>query len=219
MAYFHSPRIVTDGLVLALDAANPKSYPGSGTTWYDLSGNGINGTLVNGPTYNSSNLGSLVFDGVNDYVNLGNNSITQFPHNSPWTFTFTGQIVTQNTSFPGFMVKGSSPSSGVLVFYTSGGNLYTKHNNSQPGVSVSTADPFVYSWTHNGSGPTRIYINGSYRSAGPTMVSTDTTNSLLLGSGDAFGNVKIFNVLKYNRQLSDKEVLQNYNALKGRFGL
>ena len=60
--------IVTDGLVLCLDAANPKSYPGSGTTWTDLSGNGNNGTLVNGVGYNSDNGGSLSFDGVNDYV-------------------------------------------------------------------------------------------------------------------------------------------------------
>jgi hypothetical protein len=68
MALAHSPSIVTSGLVLCLDAANPKSYPGSGTTWTDLSGNGNNGTLVNGPTYSSVNGGSIVFDGSNDYI-------------------------------------------------------------------------------------------------------------------------------------------------------
>ena len=67
MALSHSPSIVTNGLVLCLDAANSKSYPGSGTTWTDLSGRGNNGTLVNGVGYNSGNLGSLVFDGVDDY--------------------------------------------------------------------------------------------------------------------------------------------------------
>ena len=71
MALSHSPSIVTDGLVLCLDAGNPKSYPGSGTTWTDLSGNGNNGTLVNGVGYDSDNGGSLSFDGVNDYVTLG----------------------------------------------------------------------------------------------------------------------------------------------------
>jgi hypothetical protein len=70
MAFFHSPRIVTDGLVLALDAANSLSYPGSGTTWTDLSGKGNNGTLVNGPTFDQANGGSIVFDGTDDYVNL-----------------------------------------------------------------------------------------------------------------------------------------------------
>jgi hypothetical protein len=63
MAIFNNPRIITDGLVLALDAGNPKSYPGSGTAWTDLSGNGNTGTLVNGTGYNSGNGGSLVFDG------------------------------------------------------------------------------------------------------------------------------------------------------------
>jgi hypothetical protein len=71
MAIFYNPRTITDGLVLALDAANPKSYPGSGTTWTDLSGNGNTGTLVNGVGYSGDNLGSLVFDGVDDYVTNG----------------------------------------------------------------------------------------------------------------------------------------------------
>jgi hypothetical protein len=68
MGIAYNPRTITDGLVLCLDAANSKSYPGSGTTWTDLSGLGNTGTLTNGPTYSSANGGSLVFDGVNDYV-------------------------------------------------------------------------------------------------------------------------------------------------------
>ena len=71
MSLNHSPKIVTDGLVLCLDAASRKSYPGSGTTWFDRSGNGNNGTLTNGPTFSSDNGGSIVFDGTNDYVNCG----------------------------------------------------------------------------------------------------------------------------------------------------
>ena len=67
MATYYSPKIVTDGLVLALDAANRKSYNSGSTTWYDLSGNNNNGTLYNGPTFNSANSGSIVFDGVDDY--------------------------------------------------------------------------------------------------------------------------------------------------------
>ena len=69
MAFFHSPNIVTNGLVLALDAANPKSYPGSGTTIYDLSGNGNHGTLNNGVGFSTNYKGILTFDGVDDYVN------------------------------------------------------------------------------------------------------------------------------------------------------
>ena len=71
MAFIHSPQIVTSGLVLSLDAGNTKSYPGTGTTWFDKSGNTYNGTLTNGPTFNTANLGSIVFDGVDDYVTCG----------------------------------------------------------------------------------------------------------------------------------------------------
>ena len=74
MSVFSYPNIVNDSLVLTLDAGNQNSYAGSGTNWYDLSGNGNNGTLTNGPTFNSSNIGSIVFDGVDDYVNIPDNS-------------------------------------------------------------------------------------------------------------------------------------------------
>ena len=67
------PRIVTDGLVLAIDAANTKSYPGSGTTWYDISRNNSNGSLVNGSTFSSENLGTVTFNGVDQYYNLEKN--------------------------------------------------------------------------------------------------------------------------------------------------
>jgi hypothetical protein len=71
MGFYRGANVVTSGLVLALDAANTKSYPGSGTTWSDLSGNGNTGTLTNGPTFNSANGGSIAFDGIDDYTNLG----------------------------------------------------------------------------------------------------------------------------------------------------
>ena len=69
--FFPSSNIIVDGLILHLDAGNSSSYSGSGTTWTDLSGEGNNGTLVNGTSYTSDDGGSLVFDGTNDYVNLG----------------------------------------------------------------------------------------------------------------------------------------------------
>ena len=73
MSLSHSPLIVRDGLVLCLDAANPRSYPKSGTTWSDLAG-ANNGTLTNGPTFDADDKGGIVFDGTNDYVNLGSSS-------------------------------------------------------------------------------------------------------------------------------------------------
>ena len=70
MSLSHLPKIVTNGLVLCLDASDIKSYPKSGTTWFDRSGNGNNGTLVNGVGYSSGNGGVLAFDGVDDYVEI-----------------------------------------------------------------------------------------------------------------------------------------------------
>ena len=75
MATKYSPKIITNGLVLSLDAANNKSYPRSGTTWTDLSGNNNTGTLTNGPTFNAGNQGSIVFDGVDDYISGGGSII------------------------------------------------------------------------------------------------------------------------------------------------
>ncbi len=72
MATRYNSQVVKDGLVVCLDAGNPKSYPGTGNTWYDLTINGNNGTLTNGPTFSSINGGGIVFDGINDYVSVGN---------------------------------------------------------------------------------------------------------------------------------------------------
>ena len=71
MSLSHSPLIVRDGLVLCLDAANPRSYPKSGTTWSDLAG-ANNGTLTNGPTFDADDKGSIVFDGTDDRVDVSN---------------------------------------------------------------------------------------------------------------------------------------------------
>ena len=71
MGLSHSPRIVTDGLVFCVDAGDKMSYPGAGTTWTDLSKNRNNGTLINGPTFDSANGGSISLDGSNDYISVG----------------------------------------------------------------------------------------------------------------------------------------------------
>ncbi len=77
MAIQRGPKIATSGLIFAVDAADTNSYPRAGTTWSDLRGRGYNGTLTNGPTFNSSNGGSIVFDGINDYVDFGTSAINQ----------------------------------------------------------------------------------------------------------------------------------------------
>jgi hypothetical protein len=218
--YNYTGGIVTNGLVLNLDAAKTDSYPGTGTTWRDLSGFGNNGTLTNGPTFSGiGKQASIVFDGVNDFVNLGNNSNTQFPHDSPWTFSFWGKIISQNITFPGFLIKGNPASSGVLVFYYQSNEIIFKSRNINVGIPITLNTNFFYCVSNDFSGQTKIYLNGAFIINGPVMTSTDSSNNLLLGRGDQFGNVSMFNFLKYNRNLTDSEVTQNFNALRGRYGI
>jgi len=218
MALSHSPQIVRDGLVLYLDAANIKSYPGTGTTWFDLTKN-INGDIQNGASFSNN---SFIFDGVNDIISISNSSITQFPHNSPWTIHLIAQVVTQNTTFPGFIYRGNSSANGVLLFYTasdSNTNLFFKHNNVSSNVVVPTISTFFYTITYSGSGAVKFYLGNSFIKNGVNMVSTDTSSNLFLGRGDAFGNVQIYSFMKYNKELSLAEINKNFEAIRGRYGI
>jgi len=82
MSGISGPKIITSGCVLSLDAADKLSYKGSGTSWYDLSGNNTTATLTNGPTFNAANMGSIVFDGTDDKVTISNEFIFHL-----WSFT------------------------------------------------------------------------------------------------------------------------------------
>jgi hypothetical protein len=125
MGFYRGPHTVTDGLVLSLDAANNKSYPGSGTTWSDLSGNGTNGTLTNGPTFSSANGGIIVFDGVNDYIDNTVNltQINNIANSSSFTFSSTFRLlampVVSAANVGGILMKGSyNPSYGLNILFS-----------------------------------------------------------------------------------------------------
>jgi hypothetical protein len=231
MAFNYSPKIVTDGLVLYLDAANTKSYIGSGTTWTDLSRYGNNGTLVNmGSTgFSSSNGGVIVFDGIDDYVNSNfgvsnNNSFTV----SFWMYYLSdggtrGIITTWDTSWNGF---------GIAMVNS---NLRSWTNNGAAGgmnwVSHSTISnvwshvTLTYDYTTKTQSG---YINGVFRIS-ETLGTTITHSTLQVGRGGQtsssqlsnypYSNFRISNLFIYNRALSASEVLQNYNTIKSRFGL
>jgi len=216
--------IVTNGLVLALDAAKRDSYPGSGTTWNDISGNGNNGTLTNGPTFNSADGGSIVFDGVNDRVNL-----TSSPN---LTNNFSISIWTRiTTTTPGHMFGfyvSSSPfngwalacsfnpvNSGTLNFWDG-----TAWRNS--GINISDSLLRYITVTINNTNLISFYINGVFNisvqgSNIPLYVGNKTIGSRSDGLTPLKGN--IYNTQLYNRDLSATEILQNYNATKGRYGL
>ena len=233
MGLAHSPRIVTDGLVLCLDAANTKSYGGSGTTWTDLSGNGNDGTLVNGVGYSGDNLGSLVFDGVNDYV-----SIPSFTLNRTSGAAISGWIKISDFSTSSdvpsrVFVRSSSITTSRLIAFYSGGYAYETNTNSNPVEMAGDSTPeisdssivantyFCFSLVFdNNTGYS--YVNGVLSS------SKSLSNNMQINQiGNAAGPTNypdrmkgnIAQVSIYNKALSAAEVAQNFNALRGRYGI
>ena len=223
MSLFHSPSLVTSGLVLCLDAGNPKSYPGSGTTWTDLSGNGNTGTLVNGPTYNSANGGSIVFDGVNDYIDTSGN-VGLLPTAgltlSAWAKTSTKDKFLINKA-------NGSVTTGYALYQISVGYLYfnlapiTLYSTTY--VSDNVWHYMVGVWTPSSS--MRIYVDGVMVAQSTTSIPAaiiDPGMNLWIGkrgNGADLWNGNISSVSIYNRALSAAELQQNFNALRGRYGV
>ena len=163
MSYKYGPSIVTDGLVFYVDAANDNSYPGSGTTWSDLIG-GNDGTLTNGPTYDSANGGSIVFDGVNDYVGFGN-GLFSFQPNEPLTIScWVKDIGSGNQAIISNM-ESSSPYNGWEFGFNQYGFLFfdleDTWNTSGKGIAVkvegvSRSGFKNFTVTYDGSSPTTV---------------------------------------------------------------
>lgn len=214
MAFNYSPRIIQDGLVLYLDAANTKSYPTTGTTWTDLSRSGNNGTLINGPTFNSSNGGSIVFDGVNDYVGIPSFSFTSNFSVNFWEFITSAGVGSREG------VIGNVGNGDDINHFGGRVRLYNRASNQDAIVATtftSTNIYYNYTFTRNGTSYA-IYANGILNSTSTyPSFSWDVT---AIGSGNAgyfTGRIPIIQL--YNRALTAQEVLQNYNATKSRFGL
>tara|TARA_R100000951_G_scaffold80641_1_gene68446 strand:- start:1680 stop:2327 length:648 start_codon:yes stop_codon:yes gene_type:complete len=209
------PNIVTDGLVLALDAANQKSYPGSGTAWNDLSGNANTGTLTNGPTFDSGNSGAISFDGTNDLVECSAISSTNFT-NSVWMMVDTKDIngiiswtvgtVRRELLF----VEGD-----ISIVY--GSSKYKRGPVLANGVWTNVVG------TYDGTTPL-IYVNGVSQTLGSELAGGAGAADKCYIGRTAFATPyyfdgKIADVKIYNKALTSVEILQNYNATKGRFGL
>lgn len=219
--------IVTDGLVFAVDAANYESYPGSGTTWSDLTGNN-NGTLINGPTFDSGNGGSIAFDGTNDIMStsatIKSASSTDLQTFCSWlkgTGTDNSFFGSSANSAGKFHLILNFQSNGQLRFAQSrygGGNPSTDETNI---VTVNANTDWNYACVVKTAQYTYdVYFNSE-------LVIEDALKEATLDSDFALGQwwngrvepSQISNVQIYNRALSPTEVLQNYNALKSRFGL
>ena len=220
--------IVQQGLVLNLDAGNPYSYAGAGTTWYDVSGTGNNGTLTNGPTYSKNNNGVITLDGIDDYITCANNTSLQI------TSALTLEIWFYNTAAVdglGMIVKGPLSSDYDYMLYLSGNSTtaYFYKKDSGGGIHYGgTTLSLLNRWlhivvTHTSGGVYTMYANGvAIDSAGfSNSTIRSTSNPLFIGAGwnpDYFyGNIGETRI--YNVALSAAQVLQNYNATKGRFGL
>lgn len=221
MALFHSPSIATSGLVLCLDAGNTRSYPGSGTTWADLSGNGNTGTLVNGPTYNSSNVGSIVFDGSNQYAIASGSGGWGFGQNGTveqWVYV-NGNSGT-NDRF--WCVNNNTTSLDACL----NGSSYNVYFHGGPVGTTTTIPQGV--WTHlvvtYTGGAIKVYFNSVEQGLTGTTTGYNITNNGQLfiaryTSPPYELNGRISSMKIYNRSLTSSEVRQNFNALRGRYGI
>jgi hypothetical protein len=206
-------QLVTDGLVLALDAANTVSYPGSGTTWYNLIPGGVNGTLTNGPTFNSANGGVIALDGVNDYIDVPINLT-----NTNYTIMGAARyVVVGGRTF-------SAKNNNWLMGHWNGSteNYYAEGWVSSVGAGTGDTNWRIYAATGNYSGDSwAFYVNGQLET-GPNSNGVNGPNGFAIGSyqgSSEFSNSHISNLLVYNRVLTATEISQNFNALRSRFGL
>jgi hypothetical protein len=227
-------KIVTDGLVLALDAADRNSYVSGSATWIDLSGNNNSGSLINGPTFSTANGGSIVFDGTNDYTDLGDPMPLSIPDSVSVNVWFNISVL---GGWRGIIAKrlGGATTNYGINFNSDSNVVQWYYNNGTSGFRIIST-PFSANFTSG------VW----YNICGVFAKNEANTNGILykngvsIASGTLFGNIaavatpvtvgssnstteffrgSISSAAIYNRALSANEVTQNYNALKSRFGL
>ena len=213
--------IVTNGLVLNLDAGFRPSYPTTSSIWYDLSGNANNGTLINGPTYSSANSGSIVFDSSDDYYIIANNSSLDCVDGVSvfcWCKMST-------TAVKQVIMKYNSISVGISYGFQFWEDGYIYYHVTTTSGWKEIANPTTYStntWYYVGLTYNKSTLIG-YTNGSSSVQSSHTGNITInpygvqMSTGQSILTVSDIQI--YNRALSATEVLQNYNAQKGRFGL
>ena len=228
MSLNHSPAIVTDGLVLCLDAANVRSYPKSGTTWSDLIGTN-DGTLINTPTYDSENGGSILFDGTNQYINMGTGySIsTSSPFSVECWFYLSAyggqypticQLKTDSQYAWNFALSQQSGYNGILFGSV---NTWSRLRTDNP---PSTGQWHNVCLTYDGSSSFSVYLDLSLETltGAHSFLSTTqnnyigTINAASRGATDAW-NGYISGFKLYNKTLTADEIRRNYEATVGRY--
>ena len=223
MSYYNGPKSITDGLALYLDAANNKSYIGSGTAWTDLSGNGNDGTLINTPTFTSSFGGNFVLNGTNQYASVSN--VYNFATSNQFTAIVWAKSAVSTWNDFGFIISRRDQ----FVIHPSQSSrdvsCYVNTNLGWQNVTYTVPDITVfaqYVMTYN-AGTLDAYHNGIRVIGGSTGATlTSDTGVIEIGKDDTLArylNGNIANVQLYNRALTATEILNNYNAAKARYGL
>ena len=228
MAFNYSPKVSNSGLMLYLDASNTKSYPRSGSVWSDLTGNRNNGTLVNGPTFDSGRGGSIVFDGTNDSVSVSYSATSMASWATAQTVLFweyhdftTGRRNIWNQAYGGAGTWTCEGGSTISYYF---GNSGTDNN---PYTFLASSTTPIGRWnmlavTRDAS-QVKWYVNSvnTATMTNPYGVLTNTTTNITIGNGytgtPCVGKIAI--VQAYNKALTPAEISQNYNTLKSRFGL
>jgi hypothetical protein len=231
------PNVILDGLVLWLDAANTKSYISGSNIWNDLSRNNYSGSLINGPTFDSNNGGTIVFDGVDDYVQIDNPIILQNQNFSisVWfnitsaTNIITSMIDYDHAAFQGWVIQSEDATTNryyYLAYYN--GSSFEPQSNFGVGKGVQLTNNVWQNLVYTKNGTAVIgYLNGTQvysATASTSTVSYQPSKNLRIGGAVSVFANRSFNgrvatTQIYNRALSQQEILQNYNATKTRFGL
>jgi len=227
MGLHHSPKIVTNGLVLALDAGDRNSYTSGSSIWNDLSGNGYNATLVNSPDFSSVDSGKIQLDGVDDYIDLpSNTNRNNTIKNSTFTIVFNDSRLVTGGNINNQLYGLSSV---LNCYWKRGGDTlhYIRVNNvTEPTLNLGEINEDVKHLTLviDENYLTSFYVNGTLRTTydySGNAIDYTWTFSFNFGVNSqlAYDAFDYHMISLYNRALSENEVLQNYNALKGRFGL
>jgi hypothetical protein len=227
--------IVTDGLVLYLDAGKAESFGGDGTTWRDLSGENNNGTLTNGVGFTEDYGGSLIFDGVDDFTKILNDPAIDFTTNS---FTLSCWVKTYQIGTTRMVL--SKATGDAISFGSIGYNLYLGNsgttwlfgvwrgsdNNSVGSTLFAETDKWVHlCGVYNSTQGSQILYANAILSGSATRStgSISVANNLYVGAGANGTNQRwygeVAQVSIYNRALSASEVQQNFNALRSRFSI
>ena len=229
MSFSNGPVVTTNGLVLSLDAGDRNSYVSGSTTWFDLAGTN-NGTLTNGPTFNTGSFGSIVLDGTDDYIQTtATNLNADIGTLNLWIKT--GFASTDTRPYYFIDTRDNTNSNNISVYYWQGGGGFVVWSGSA-GTIISLTKTFsvntyfmvtlIYNFVSDNYA---LYLNGNLENSSTTSASSSgamtktTLGSRFNQAASEYFVGNIYSVQAYNRALSASEVQQNYNALKGRFGL